>query len=164
MTWRQQFWNLRQNPWAATDQDHMRDFITTQLIVTCPFGHLGDERNNVVAGTFNETSDWWESRSQDRKFIDTMMIGDIVVVPFPKQRTCILARIASTPIYGVDTGLFTRVQENGIVSLLPDGDQPFRPVGRRIEIIDANYDIPDKRVLPRVSLCKINPAILPEPN
>ena len=163
MSWRQQFWNLRQNPWAITDQVQMREFITTQLIVTCPFGHLDDERNNVIAGAFNETSDWWESRSQDRKFIDAMKIGDIVVIPFPKHRTCILARIVSAPLYGIDTGLFTSLQD-GIVSLLPEGDSPFRPVGRRIEIIDANYLIPDKRVLPRVSLCKINPAILPEPN
>jgi hypothetical protein len=164
MSFRQQFWSLRQNPWATTDQTQMRDFIVSQKTVSCPFGHFDVERNNVVAGAFNESSDWWKSRSQDRRFIDEMKIGDIVVIPFPKQRTSILARIVSAPIYGVDTGLFTRVQENGIVSLLTEGDTPFRPVGRQIEIIDANYVIPDKRVLPRVSLCKINPAILPEPN
>lgn len=164
MSYRQQFWSLRQNPWAVTDQNQMRDFITTQLIVTCPFGHIESERNNVVTGLFNENSDWWASRSQDRKFIEHMMIGDIVVIPFPTQRTCILARIVSRPMYAIDTGLFTRVEENRTVSLSIDGGTPFRPVGRLIEIIDANYYIPDKRILPRVSLCKINPERLPEPN
>ena len=160
----QQFWSLRQNPWAATDQTQMRDFIISQKIVSCPFGHFGGERNNVITDEFNEKSDWWKSRSQDRRFIREMKIGDIVVIPFPKQRTSILCRIVSGPIYGVDTGLFTHMQENGIVSLLPEGDAPFRPVGRQIEIIDTNYVIPDKRVLPRVSLCNINPTILPKPN
>lgn len=38
--YRQQFWSLRQNPYANTNQRQMRELIISQNIVTCPFGHL----------------------------------------------------------------------------------------------------------------------------
>lgn len=46
--YRQQFWSLRQNPYANTNQRQMRELIISQDIVTCPFGHLNNERNNVI--------------------------------------------------------------------------------------------------------------------
>ena len=35
-----QFWVLRQNPCANTNQEQMRNFIITQQFITCPFGVL----------------------------------------------------------------------------------------------------------------------------
>ena len=166
MTHRQTFWSLRQNPWASTNQDQMRNFITTQLTVTCPFGHLGNQRNNVVSGIFNETDPEWSSQSQDRTFMNpvVMKIGDICVIPFcnskRKRRNCMLVRIVSPPIYAIETGLFTTQHTDGTITLDDVGEVPFRPAGRRIEIIDDNYNLRDKRKLPRISLCRINPAIL----
>ena len=163
----QTYWSLRQNPKACTNQDQMRKFITSQLIVTCPFGHLGNQRNNVVSGIFNETDPEWSSQSQDRTFMnpDEMKIGDICVIPFcnskRKRRDSMLVRIVSPPIYAIETGLFTIQHEDGSITLNIVGEIPFRPAGRRIEIIFENYNIPDKRILPRTSLCRINPAILP---
>ena len=154
--YRQQFWSLRQNPYANTNQRQMREFIISQNIVTCPFGHLNIERNNVINGVYNEE----QSHSQDRKFIENMNIGDIILIPFAGLKECILARIVSEPIYGVDTGLFTSVRD-GKIQVTHEGDTPFRPVGRKIQIISKVVRFNDKRVLPRVSLCNINPNILP---
>ena len=71
-----QFWVLRQNPCANTNQEQMRNFIITQQFITCPFGHISDARNNVLNGRYNETDPEWKSNSQDRKFIENMKIGD----------------------------------------------------------------------------------------
>lgn len=157
--YRQQFWSLRQNPYANTDQKQMREFIISQQTVTCPFGHLNQERNNVVNGVYNENSTW-KSHSQDRKFIENMMIGDIILIPFAGLKECILARIISDPIYSVDTGLFTSTR-NGKIQVTNEGNTPFRPVGRKIQIICNDVIFKDKRILPRVSLSHINPHILP---
>ena len=166
MDYRQTHWSLRQNPWGSTNQDQMRKLITSQLIITCPFGHLGHQRDNVVAGTFNETDPVWCSQSQDRTFMNPteMKIGDICVIPFcnskRKRRPCMLVRIVSPPIYTIDTGLFTTRHDDGSITLAEEGELPFRPSGRRIEIISENLRIRDKRIFPRVTLCRINPAIL----
>ena len=154
--YRQQFWSLRQNPYANTNQRQMRELIISQNIVTCPFGHLNDELNNVINGVYNEE----QSHSQDRKFIENMNIGDIILIPFAGLRECILARIVSEPIYGVDTGLFTSMRD-GKIQVTNEGDTPFRPVGRKIQIICNDVRFNDKRVLPRVSLSHINSNILP---
>ena len=154
--YRQQFWSLRQNPYANTNQRQMCEFIISQNIVTCPFGHLNIERNNVINGVYNEE----QSRSQDRKFIENMNIGDIILIPFAGLKECILARIVSEPIYGVDTGLFTSIRD-GKIQVTNEGDTPFIPVGRKIQIIRNDVSFNDKRVLPRVSLSHINPNILP---
>ena len=71
-----------------------------------------------------------------------------------------LVRIVSPPIYAIETGLFTTQHTDGTITLDDVGEVPFRPAGRRIEIIDDNYNLRDKRKLPRISLCRINPAIL----
>ena len=158
--YRQQFWCIRQNPYANTDQRQMHELIISQNIVTCPFGHLNEVRNNVLNGVYNEEHPTWKSHSQDRKFIENMNIGDIILIPFAGLRECILARIVSEPIYGVDTGLFTSMRD-GKIQVTNKGDIAFRPVGRKIQIIRNDVRFNDKRVLPRVSLCHINPSILP---
>ena len=157
---RQQFWSIRQNPYANTNQKQIRELIISQNIVTCPFGHLNVFRNNVINGVYNEAHPEWKSASQDRKFIENMNIGDIILIPFAGLRECILARIVSEPIYAVDTGLFTSMHD-GKIQVTNEGDTPFRPVGRKIQIIRNDVRFNDKRVLPRVSLSHINPNILP---
>ena len=157
--YRQQFWSLRQNPYANTNQRQMRKLIISQNIVTCPFGHLNVFRNNVINGVYNEEHPEWKSAAQDRKFIENMNIGDIILIPFTGLRKCILARIVSEPIYGVTTGLFTSMRD-GKIQVTNDGDIPFRPVGRKIQIIRNNVRFNDKRVLPRVTLSHINPNLL----
>ncbi len=147
--YRQQFWSLRQNPYANTNQIQMREFITSQNIVTCPKGHLNEERNNVINGVYNEDNLKWKSHSQDRKFIENINIGDIILVSFAGLSECILARIISEPIYGINTGLFTSLDKDKI-QVSNKGKIPFRPVGRKIEIISNDVIFPDKRVLPRV--------------
>jgi len=158
--YRQQFWCIRQNPYANTDQRQMHELIISQNIVTCPFGHLNEVRNNVLNGVYNEEHPTWKSHSQDRKFIENMNIGDIILIPFAGLRECILARIVSEPIYGVDTGLFTSMSD-GKIQVTNKGDIAFRPVGRKIQIIRNDVRFNDKRVLQRVSLSHINPNILP---
>jgi len=157
--YRQQFWCIRQNPYANTDQRQMHELIISQNIVTCPFGHLNEVRNNVLNGVYNEEHPTWKSHSQDRKFIENMNIGDIILIPFAGLRECILARIVSEPIYGVDTGLFTSMRD-GKIQVTNKGDIAFRPVGRKLQIIRNDVRFNDKRVLPRVSLSHINPNIL----
>jgi hypothetical protein len=151
----QQFWCLRQNPYANTNQIQMREFIISQKIVTCPFGHLSDERNNVIDGNYNEEI----SNSQDRKCIENINIGDIIIIPFAGIKECILARVTSEPIYGVHTGMFT-IKNNNMIQLSNNEGTPFRPVARKIEIINMNRLFNDKRVLPRMSLSHVNPNIL----
>ena len=151
----QQFWCLRQNPYANTNQAQMRKFIISQKIVTCPFGHLSNERNNVIDGNYNEEI----SNSQDRKFIENINIGDIIIIPFAGIKECILARVTSEPIYGVNTNMFT-IKLNNMIQLNNNNGIPFRPVGRKIEIINMNLTFEDKRILPRTSLSHVNQNIL----
>ena len=153
----QQFWAIRQNPFANTNQRQMRELIISKNIVTCPFGHLDEARNNVINGVYNEE----HSHSQDRKFIENINIGDIILIPFAGLKECILARIVSEPIYGIDTGLFSSMLY-GKLQLTNEGIISFRPVGRKIHIIRDDVIFNDKRVLPRVSLARINPNILPK--
>ena len=49
---------------------------------------------------------------------------------------------------------------HGKIQVTNEGDTPFRPVGRKIQIIRNDVRFNDKRVLPRVSLSHINPNIL----
>lgn len=152
----QQFFSVRQNPCANTNQQEMRELILEQKIVTCPFGHFINERNNVINGEYNESSN---SQSQDRDFVEKMNIGDIIVIPFAGIKECILARIVSDPIYAFETNLFTNMRD-GEIHLDREGDVRFRPVARRIHIIRDDVVFNDKRVLPMKSLSRINPNII----
>jgi len=151
-------WSCRQNPFAGTNQRHMRNLILQQHIITCPFGHVGHNRNQVIDNVFNERDAIWKSMSQDRKFIESMRIGDLVVIPFTGIQNCLLVRIVSEPIYAYETNLFLSVDNK--LQLSTEGTLPFRPVVRRIEVL-FELRFPDKRVLPCCSLSKINPALLP---
>ena len=136
-----QNWILRQNYAEKTDQTNVRDLILSQQFVNCPWGGWGPHRENVVNGTYNDTPSVGKSaHGQDRRFVEDMQIGDIVLVPFTGKSTCILARIIGPVEYAIDTGL-SRIETDGIIKLGSEGE-PYRPVGRRIEILNAAYPKP----------------------
>jgi hypothetical protein len=152
-----QLWSLRQNPYGNTDQNRMRTLILEKNIISCPFGHMYTCRNNVLDGKYNT-----EAKQQDAQFIEDMKIDDIVVIPFKGQKSCILAKIVSDPIYCVDSGLYT-IQQGDQIQLSETEGDPFRPVGRRIEIINDNAELSDMRILPMNTLRKlknIHPELL----
>lgn len=134
----QQFWAIRQNPRGNTNQLDVRKMIISHSIVTCPFGHLSPERNNVIDEIYNDNA-----HSQDKKFIENMNIGDIILIMFKGfGDSCIKARIMSDPIYAIDTKLFT-LEKNGEIQISHKKKHnaiPFRPVGRKIQIICKNYE------------------------
>ena len=71
-----QFWSLRQNPYVNTNQVQMREIVLSQQFVSCPFGHITEEcKHNIQTGMYNK-----EAHSQDKKFIETMNVGDIVLI------------------------------------------------------------------------------------
>ena len=155
----QNFWLLRQNPSGKTNQEQMYDFILSQKLVTCPYSHFNEERNNVIDGLYNENNAKNKSYSQDRKFIEKIKIGDIILIPFSGLKKCITARIISEPIYSVETGLFTK-ENNGTYQILKQGDKAFRPIARKIEIIDKTYNLNyELKKLPRMSLSILNSEI-----
>ena len=157
----QQYWSLRQNPYVNTNQAQMREIILSQHFVSCPFGHITEEcKNNIQTGLYNA-----EAKSQDKKFIENMNVGDIVLIPFAGIKECILARIVSEPIYSVETGLFANkdVHDGKITfSTRPESEEAtgFRPIGRQIEIINSSVIFKDKRVIPRTSLSHISQSII----
>ena len=143
-----QRWSIRQNPRGKMDQDQMRDFIISQNLITCPFGHLSEERTAVIDAVYNETAKW-KSKSQDRKFIEDMKIGDIIVIPFKGITPCLLAAIESDPIYAADTGYYYNTSQGDKIHLSQEreiggGGTPFRPVVRKIRII-GEITFSDKR-------------------
>jgi len=150
-------WSLRQNPYANTDQTQMRRLITEKNFISCPFGHISTCRNNVLDGKYNT-----EANQQDIQFIENMKIGDMVIIPFKGQKSCILAKIVSEPIYCIETGLYTIQQHpDDQIKLSKTRGEPFRPVGRRIEIINDNVVFADKRkFIPMNTLKEISPQIL----
>jgi len=155
-----QYWSIRQNPRGNMDQAQMRDFIISQNLITCPFGHLSEERTAVIDEVYNENANW-KSKSQDRKFIEDMKIGDIIVIPFKGITPCLLAVIESDPIYAADTGYYYNTSHGDKIHLSQErgvggGGTPFRPVVRKIRIIREITFSNKKRVLPMSSLCHIN--------
>jgi len=144
-------WSIRQNPRGKMDQYQMRDFVISQNLITCPFGHLSEERTAVIDEVYNENAHW-KSNSQDRKFIEDMKIGDIIVIPFKGIKPCLLAVIQSDPIYAADTGYYynTSCPDKIHLSQEPEvgvgggGGTPFRPVARKIRII-SEIIFSDKR-------------------
>ena len=87
-----------------------------------------------------------------------MKIGDIVLIPFTGQKTCVLARITGDVEYGIETGMFWR-QTNDKVRIDVAGGEPFRPVGRRIEILNADLPRPSRH-LGQQTLMKMGEAIV----
>lgn len=96
------------------------------------------------------------------KFIEHMNIGDIVVIPFAGVKKCIVARIVSEPLYGIDTKLFTSIRNEGKeIQIKSEGNTPFRPVGRKIQILLKDAQFKDKRKsLSRSSFQPIDSNIL----
>ena len=161
MSLRNQFWILRQNYGERTNQKNMRDLIVRNCLITCPWGGWGEHRTKVINGIFNEEAvdeSKRTSRGQDRKFVQEMKIGDIVLIPFTGQKTCILARIISDVEYGIETGMFWR-QSNNKVRIDTAGGEPFRPVGRRIEILSADLPRPSPH-LGQQTLMKLRPELV----
>jgi hypothetical protein len=155
-----QLWSLRQNPYANTDQTQMRKAILENNFVSCPFGHISVCRNNLLDGRYNT-----EANKQDVQFIEDMKIGDIVLIPFKGQKACILAKIVSDPVYCIETGLYTsqKAGEQIKISHSDAGGEPFRPVGRRIEILNSNVVFTDKRkFIPMNTFKRLSARILQE--
>ena len=138
------FWVLRQNYGEITNQTDMKNMIRSQEIVTCPWGGWGIPRQNVVDGIYNENKADISRRpsgGQDRKFVEEMCVGDIVLIPFKGKKECILARIASDVEYAINTGLYWKECEDDSKIRICDIAEgtPFIPVGRHIEILDYKY-------------------------
>jgi hypothetical protein len=161
------YWVLRQNYGSKTNQRQMKALIKQQKIVTCPWGGWSKSRQNVVDGIFNEDEDnitrpgGRSSKGQDRKFVEDMKIGDIVLIPFTHKQGCIVARIVSDVNYAINTGLYWR-ENNAQITISASGDLPFRPVGRQIEIITEDFT-PDCS-LGQWTLSKMNKAIVDKLN
>ena len=159
-TLRNQFWILRQNYGERTSQKNMRDFILSTCFITCPWGGWGEHRTNVINGVFNEKKiddSKRTSRGQDRRFVQEMKIGDIVLIPFTGQENCVLARVIGDVEYCIDSGMFWR-QENNKIIIDVAGGEPFQPVGRRIEILNAELPRPSSH-LGQQTLMKMRPSL-----
>jgi hypothetical protein len=153
------FWVLRQNYCEKTNQSQIKEMIMRQHIITCPWGGWGSARENVINGIYNETRPDGSGRpsgGQDRKFVENMKIGDIVLICISKQGY-IVGRIVSGVEYAIDTGLFWTEKDTQIV-LGETGDLPFRPVGRYIEIITTEFE--PKRRLGQKTISKMNKIIV----
>jgi len=145
---RNNFWVLRQNYSEKTNQKEMKELILSQRFITCPWGGWGQERENVVNEIYNKfpcREGGRSSLNQDFKFVEHMKIGDIVVIPFSKESECIVARVIGDVEYAINTGLYYSGVNDTQIRIGKEGDLPFRPVGRRIEIIRTDY-IPKRRV------------------
>ena len=161
MNSRNNFWVLRQNYGEITNQSDMKNLIMEQKIVTCPWGGWGLARQNVIDAIYNEHVIDMSKRAssgQDRKFVEDIQIGDIVLIPFSGKKECIVARITSDVEYAIDTGLFWKENHAGKVKISSTVvGLPFRPVGRRIEIIDDKFIPkirPNRRTLSKMKTMK----------
>lgn len=151
------FYQIRQNPYENTVQLQMKEYIENTGIVTCPFGHIGEGRNKVMDAIYDD-----KAGGQDKRFIHELRVGDYIMVIFtlekvPKYekeilRNVIFGRIVSEPLYGVDTGHFTFTDDKGKINISNHpitsstiNSTPFRPVGRRIEIIDNDFKLEGDR-------------------
>ena len=156
----QKHWILRQNYCSKTDQNAVRQLIMSQKFISCPWGGWGVHRENVLAGVFNNKPSIGRSSSgQDRKFVEEMQIGDIVLIPFAGKNTCIIARIVGD-IDEFDTGLSWK-EINDKIKLGTEGS-PFSPVGRRIEIINSDFMKPSN--LNQRTLTRMNASLIDKLN
>jgi hypothetical protein len=139
----------------------MRELIMSQKFVTCPWGGWGQHRENVINGWFNDRQPveigGRSSRGQDRRFVEEMSIGDIVVIPFADIKKCFIVEITSNVEYGIDSGL-KRKEDNGEIRIGDNDGLPFQPVGRRVAVISNNF-IPEKS-LGQLTLCKLNKNVV----
>lgn len=158
MNLKNNFWVLRQNYGEKTDQTQMKDLILSKKIVTCPWGGWGIYKQNVINGVYNDNCGIWNSSKQDKRFVEEMKIGDIILIPFAKKKECIVARIISNIEYSFDTGLFyTEIEEK--ITLGDTGEHPFQPIIRHIEIIKDEF-IPNCQVTNIQTLSKMSQPLL----
>jgi hypothetical protein len=140
----------------------MKSMILSQKFVTCPWGGWGLARQNVIDGIYNaKTSDisGRHSSNQDKKFVETIQIGDIVLIPFANSKECIICKIVSDVEYCIDTGLYWSEKGKQIkISENSNEGVSFKPVGRRIEIISECF-IPNRK-LGQLTLTKMNSEIV----
>lgn len=131
------YWIIRQNYGERTYQPDMKNFIRSEKFITCPWGGWGEHRQNVIDGKFNVSAN-----DQDRKFIEEIKIGDIVLIPFAKTNKqnngMFLVEIISEVVDDFESefkyefkGKTTRIQKNS--------GENFKPIGRKIKII-KEYD------------------------
>lgn len=147
MNLRNQFWVLRQNYAETTNQDDVKNLIKSQKFVMCPWGGWGTPRQNVIDNIYNEIvcdESGRPSGGQDRKFVEEMNIGDIVLIPL-KKNGYIVAKITSDVEYAINTGLYWK-KEGKTINIGNNDGLPFRPVGRYIEIISEDFIPSNKNI------------------
>ena len=144
-----EYWCIKQNPYQYTDETQMKNFIMNQQVVTCPFGHFEEFTKNVISRKYNKDNLIWSSRNQDKTFIESVKINDIILIPFRHEK-CIFAKIISDPIENFETGLFVSRHSNKIEIMRNKTIEPFRPIVRRIQIIKETNINPGLRW----SICK----------
>ena len=157
------FWVLRQNYGEITDQKDMINLIKEKRLVTCPWGGWGTPRQNVIDGIYNTRvcdESRRSSKGQDRRFVEEIKIGDIIVIPFVGRKECIVARIVSNVDYATECGLSWK-NINGLIKISKEVDGlPFRPISRHIEILNDKFVVDDKRKLGMSSLSKLNKSVV----
>ena len=160
-TTNQNFWVLRQNYSDKTDQEQMKELILLRQFVACPWGGWGVAKQNVVDGVYNtnhiDRAGGRGSNGQDKRFVEEMQIGDIVLIPFAKKRECILGRIISDVAF-ISTGLYW-TETGAHIKLGEEGTDLFCPVGRRIQIIRDDF-VPSARVHNQRSLSKMSKPVI----
>lgn len=145
----------------------MKAMILDTSVVTCPFGHVGEYRNNVIDEVYNENHHTWASKGQDRTFVQEMQIGDTVLIVFKKPVAPILARITSVVEYAYNTGYYTWVHDEvrhisreRADARVAENDVLFRPVCRKIEILEREVRVEGSwRMFGQGSLSKMSTEI-----
>lgn len=91
-------WILRQNCLSKTNQADMIEFNENSRMITCPYGHIAESSvlvHNGLYGVYQENG--VTAKGQDRRFVEEMAIGDIVVILYDKLPFILIGRITSNP-------------------------------------------------------------------
>jgi hypothetical protein len=150
-------WILRQNPCGKTDQSGMMEFIKKERIITCPYGHIPKASDHVDRNDYNNyDEDGATSKYQDRRFIEDIKNGDIVVIPFNKGQNpnVLIVKVESDGLPSKNFKDMVVVYKNDrVVKITPpdvrkySGSQYeikyFRPVYRRVSIL-RQVPLPEK--------------------
>lgn len=165
-------WILRQNPCQKTQQVDMMQFIQTEKIITCPYGHIAEASDYVDLSEYNQYSEGQRtSQHQDRRFDQDMQIGDIVIIPFTGSSNVLIVRVESDscPSKNFDSLLVVYNREKQVVSIRKNVNryrgsqfeiQFFRPVYRHVSIISETTRHPSVH-FPQRTLSQVrNPEIL----
>lgn len=164
----QKMWMVRQNPYQKTDSKSMFEFINKHKIITCPFAHTYEYSSIVENGEFSPIIRGWSAGGQDKKFIESIQIRDIVLIPFKKLNKIIIARvISSIQKPKLFTDLFTIKDKNGNVVEITSNPEfyqeylqdytielNFCPIYRNIEILNIidfdklSYRFPPNSISP----------------